>query len=178
LRPTVHDVPVRMRALLPVAVGVLSLVVVSAAFSSQPKRLTKSQWSAYLTAFNAYAAQTPKTVARFRFCRNSTKYNSNLNAFGRCIGTAAAREVAATNNLSAVLNRFEQKVSGNCSKAMATYQGGLFFWKSAIIGVQRAINTHAADAATVEGQAANAALSAQRVASNAAAFTKACKPLS
>jgi hypothetical protein len=173
----VHDVPVRMRVLFPVAVAVISLVVVSAASSSLPKRLTKSQWNAYLIAFNAYAAQTPKTVGRFRFCRNSTKYNSNLNAFGICIGNAAAREVAVTNSLAAALNRFEQKVSGNCSKSLATYQGGLFFWKSAIIGVQRAIKTHAADAATVEGQAANAALSAQRVASNAAAFTRACKPL-
>jgi hypothetical protein len=169
---------VRMRRLLPVAVAVLSLIVVSAAASAKPKRLSQTQWSAYLKAFNAYAAQTPKTVARFRFCRNSTKYNSNLDAFGRCVGTAAAREIAATNNLAAVLNGFEQKVSGDCSKAMAAYQGALFFWKSAIIGVQRAINTHAADAATVEGQAANAVLSAQRVTKDATAFSRACKPLS
>jgi hypothetical protein len=167
---------VQMRSLLVTALGALSLVVVSAAASAQPQRLNKSQWSRYLTAYNAYAAQTPETVARFRFCRNSTKYNRNLDAFGVCIGAAAAREVAVTNNLSNVLNGFEQKISGNCSKAMATYQGGLFFWKSAIIGVQRAIKTHAANAATVQGQAANAVLSAQRVAGNAASFTRACKP--
>jgi len=163
---------------LPAATTAIALLVVSAAYASQPKRLNHSQWSAYQTAFNAYAAQTPKTVARFRFCRNSTKYNSNLDAFGRCIGTTAAREIATTNNLAAVLNRYEQKVSGDCSKTMATYQGALFFWKSSIIGVQRAINTHAADAATVEGQAANAVLSAQRVAKDATAFARACKPLS
>ena len=168
---------VPMRSLLAVAVATLSLVVVSAATSAQPQRLSKSQWRAYTTAYTAYATQTPKTVARFRFCRNSTKYNSNLNAFGVCIGAAAAREVAVTNNLATVLNTFEQKVGGNCSKTMAAYQGGLFFWKSAIIGVQRAIKTHAANAATVQGQAANAVLSAQRVAGNASAFTKACKPL-
>ena len=168
---------VERRSLLVAAVAALSLVVVSAAFSAQPRRLNKSQWSSYLTAYNAYVTQTPKTVARFRFCRNSTKYNRNLDAFGVCIGTAAAREVAVTNNLSAVLNGFEKKVGGDCSKAMAAYQGGLFFWKSSIIGVQRAIKTHAANAATVEGQAANAALSAQRVTTNATAFTKACKPL-
>ncbi|MGE5272546.1 MAG: hypothetical protein ACM3QU_02075 [Verrucomicrobiota bacterium] len=168
----------RKHVLATAAVAVLPLVVVSAASSAPPKRLSHSQWSTYQTAYNAYAAQTRKTVARFRFCRNSTKYNSNLDAFGRCIGTTVAREIAVTNNLAGVLNRFERKTSGNCSKALATYQGGLFFWKSAIIGVQRAINTHAADAATVEGQAANAVLSAQRVAGNAAAFTKACKPLS
>jgi hypothetical protein len=177
LRSTVHDLPVRMRTSLVVSVAVVSLALVSAAGAAQP-RLTKAQWSAYLKAANVYTTQTPKTVARFRFCRNSTKYNSNLDAFGVCIGNAAAKEVAVTNSLSAVLNGFEQKTTGNCSKAMATYQGGLFFWKSSIIGVQRAIKTHAADVATVEGQAANAALSAQRVASNAAAFTKACKPLS
>ena len=169
--------PVQMRSLLVAAVAALSLVVVSTAASAQPQRLNKSQWRTYLTAYNAYAAQTPKTVARFRFCRNSTKYNRNLDAFGVCIGGAAAREVAVTNNLSNVLNGFEQKVGGNCSKAMGTYQGGLFFWKSSIIGVQRAIKTHAANAATVQGQAANAVLSAQRVAGNAASFTKACKPL-
>jgi hypothetical protein len=62
-------------------------------------------------------------------------------------------------------------------RTCAAYQGALFFWKSAIIGVQRAINTHAANAATVEGQAANAVLSAQRAAKDASAFTRACKPL-
>ena len=172
-----HDVPVRMRALIPASVTAALLVAVSAAYSAQPKRLSHSQWSAYQTAYKAYAVQTPKTVARFRFCRSSTKYSSNLDAFGRCIGNAAAREIAATNALAAVLHRFEQKTSGTCSKSLAAYQGGLFFWKSSIIGVQRAIDTHAANAATVEGQAANAVQSAQRVAADAAAFTKACKPL-
>ncbi len=169
--------PVQRRSLLMVAVATLALVVVSAATSAQPQRLNKSQWGRYTTAYNAYALQTPKTVARFRFCRNSTKYNRNLDAFGVCIGAAAAREVAVTNNLSTVLNGFEQKVGGNCSKAMGAYQGALFFWKSSIIGVQRAIKTHAANAATVQGQASNAVLSAQRVATDATAFTKACKPL-
>jgi len=166
-----------MRALLLVAAGVLSLVVVSAAFSSQPKRLTKSQWSTYLTAFNAYAAQTPKTVARFRFCRNSTKYNRDLDAFGRCIGAAAAREVASTNTLSRVLHEFEKKTVGDCSRSLAIYQGGLFFWRSAIIGVERAIKTHAASVATVEGQAAKATHAAERVTADAHAFTRACRPL-
>ena len=172
-----HDVPVKRCSLLVAAVAALALVVASAAASAQPKRLNKSQWAAYQTANTAYATQTPKSVARFRFCRNSTKYNSNLDAFGRCIGTAAAREVAVTNNLSTVLNGFEQKVGGDCQKTMGAYQGALFFWKSAVIGVQRAIKTHAANVATVEGQAANAVLSAQRVASSATAFAKACKPL-
>jgi hypothetical protein len=166
-----------MRSLLVAAVAALSLVVVSAATSAQPQRLNKTQWGSYTTAYNAYLTQTPKTVARFRFCRNSTKYNRNLDSFGACIGGAAAREVTVTNNLFTVLNGFEKKVGGNCQKTMAAYQGALFFWKSAVIGVQRAIKTHAANAATVEGQAANAALSAQKVTTDAAAFTKACKPL-
>src|SRR5882672_6433117 len=96
-----------VRLLLPTALVTVAFVVVSAATASLPGRLNQSQWNTYLRANNAYTAQTPKTVARFRFCRSSTKYNRNLSAFGACVGFAAAREVAVTNNLSAVLNGFE-----------------------------------------------------------------------
>jgi hypothetical protein len=165
-------------SLLATAVA-LCLLSAAPAAGSLPRRLNQAQWNAYRTAYNSYLNQTSKTVARFRFCRNSTKYNRDLSSFGRCLGTVPAQEVAQTTRLSNVLHEFERKIvgDGDCSETLATYQGGLFFWKSAVIGVERALTTHIASAAKVEGQAANAVHAAERVSSEARAFTRSCKPL-
>jgi len=167
----------RLRSLLLVCV-VLGLAYASAA-TAAPNRLSKAQWSAYLKSYNAYALQTPKTVARFRFCRSSTKYSRDLSLFGQCLGTAATREIAVTNTLFNTLHGLSGKTSsgGKCAKALNAYAGATFFWKSSVVGVDRAVKLKTASVATVEGQAASAVLSAQRVSTNATAFAKACKPL-
>jgi hypothetical protein len=169
--------PMRMRSLLLVTGAALCLAWAGVAAASAPKRLNKPQWGTYQKAAAAFTAQTTKTVTRFRFCRNSTKYNRDLGLFGQCLGTSATREVAAINALSAVLNRFAQKTSGACANSLTAYLKTLFFLKSTVIGVERAVQIKAADAATVAGQAANAAISAQKVSAAGKAFAGACKPL-
>lgn len=159
-----------------VVAAVLALALATTA-SAAPNRLSKAQWNAYLKAYNAYAAQTPKTVARFRFCRSSTKYSRDLSLFGQCLGTAPAREIAVTNGLFNTLHGLSGKVGGNCAKALSAYAGAVFFWKSSVVGVDRAVKLKTANVATVQGQAGSAVLSAQRVSTNATAFAKACKPL-
>ena len=167
-----------MRLRLPLLACVaLGLVCTAVATASLPSRFNKAQWSAYLKSYNAYATQTPKTVARFRFCRSATKYNRNLSLFGQCLGLTPTREIAVTNTLFNTLHGLSGKTGGKCAKALSPYAGAVFFWKSSVVGVDRAVKLKTASVATVEGQAANAVLSAQRVATDATAFVKACKPL-
>ena len=154
----------------------LGLVFASAA-AAAPNRLNKAQWSAYLKSYNAYALQTPKTVARFRFCRTSTKYSRDLSLFGQCLGTVPTREIAVTNMLFNTLHGLGGKTGGKCAKALSAYAGAVFFWKSSVVGVDRAVKQKAASVATVQGQAGSAVLAAQRVSTDATAFAKACKPL-
>jgi hypothetical protein len=158
---------------------VLGLLCASTATAALPNRLNHEQWSAYLKSYNAYVAQTPRTVARFRFCRSATKYNRNLSLFGQCLGTAATREIAVTNTLFNTLHGLsgKTKAGGTCTKALSAYAGALFFWKSSVVGVDRAVKFKTASVATVEGQAASAVLAAQRASTDATAFGRACKPL-
>jgi hypothetical protein len=165
----------RLRFLLLACVA-LGLAYASAA-AAAPNRLTKAQWSAYVKSYNAYVLQTPKTVTRFRFCRHSTKYSRNLSLFGQCLGSAATREVAVTNTLFNTLHGLSGKTGGKCAKALNAYAGAVFFWKSTVTGVDRAVKQQAASVATVQGQVDGAVLTAQRVSTNATAFAKACKPL-
>jgi hypothetical protein len=155
----------------------LGLLYASTSTAALPNRLNQTQWSTYLKAYNAYAAQTPKTVARFRFCRRSTKYSRNLSLFGVCLGTVTAREIAVTNGLFNSLQRLSGKTGGKCAKALSPYAGAVFFWKSSVVGVDRAVKLKTASVATVQGQASSAVLAAQRVSTDATAFVKACKPL-
>jgi hypothetical protein len=156
---------------------VLGVLYAAGSASALPNRLNQAQWSAYLKSYNAYVAQTPKTVARFRFCRRGTKYSRDLSLFGQCLGTAATREIAVTNTLFNTLHGFSGKTGGQCAKALSAYAGALFFWKSSVVGVDRAVKFKTASVATVQGQAGSAVLAAQRVATDATAFAKACKPL-
>jgi hypothetical protein len=167
----------RKPALLFVVVLACGLVGASTASAATPK-LTKSQWGAYVRAHTPYVAQTAKTVAVFRKCRSSTAYTSYMKAFAACLGTSPAKEVAATTTLSDTLERFQGKVTGACAKALTSYQTALFFWKSVVVGIQRAVRIVAANVATVEAQVQNAILAAQRANAATNAFTKACKPLS
>jgi hypothetical protein len=165
----------RSLVLLVAALLALSVLGVSAA-SAAPQRLSKAQWATYLTAYNPYLAQTTKTVARFRKCRSSTAYSKYLEAFNACLGTTPAREIAATNALFNALHGFQGKVEGNCAKTLTTYTTAVFFWKSVVVGINRALRIKSSDVATIEGQVQNGVLAAQRVSANAKAFARDCKP--
>jgi hypothetical protein len=170
--------PMRARRWLPALAVLCAAFVVGGAAAAPPqKRLTAAQWRTYNTAYAAYAKQTAATVARFRHCRSSTAYTSYLGAFAKCLGNVPAAEISATNAFSSVLHRFEQKTTGACSTSLATYQGALFFWKSAVTGVKRAVDTKAVAVATITAQAGNAVTAAQKVTADAKLFVRACKPL-
>ena len=165
------------RFLVLAAVVCLALLGVSVA-SAAPQRLSKAQWAMYLKAYNPYLAQTTKTVARFRKCRSSTAYNKYLESFNACLGTTPAREIAVTNTLFTTLSGFQNKVAGSCAKSQTTYTSAVYFWKSIVIGINRALRIKSSNVATIEGQAQNGVLAAQRVAADAKAFAGACKPAS
>ena len=159
------------------AVAVLSLVVVTAA-SAAPQRLSKAQWAAYVKAHTPYVTQTAKTVAVFRKCRSSTAYTSYMKAFAACLGTAPAKEDAATKALYLTLLRFQGKTSGACATSLGPYLQALYFWRSVVLGIERAVKIVSSNVATVEGQVQNGQLAARKANTAAAAFERNCKPLS
>jgi hypothetical protein len=172
----------RVRVLrgLSAGVAVLCLLGILAAGGSaagKPARLTQSQWASYVKTHNTYAKQTAKTVAVFRKCQSSTAYTSYLGAFAKCLGTAPAKEVAVTNALFNFLHGVQSKVGGACATATANYAGAAYFWKAAVVGIERAVKIKSSSVATVEGQTQNAQIAAQKVDADAAIFTRACKPL-
>ena len=167
----------RKGAALVAAVVALCLLGASTASAASP-RLNKAQWSAYVKAHTPYVTQTAKTVATFRKCRSSTAYTSYMKAFAACLGTAPAKEDAATKALYFTLLPFQGKVSGACGKSLGGYLQALYFWRSVVLGIERAVKIVSSNVATVEGQVQNGQLAAQRANTAAAAFTKACKPLS
>jgi hypothetical protein len=152
----------------------LCLIGVSTGAASLPKRLTQAQWSAYLKAHGAFATQTPKSVARFRYCVSKT-VGLAASATSKCIGNTAELELTATQTLSKQLHRFERKTAGACSSSLTGYQDMLFGWQSVITGVNRSVHG-IGNAATVVGQARNAQLVYPEVTKRTAAFTAACKP--
>ncbi len=172
-----ESVPMRTRLLLPLVLVALSVGLAGAPVASAATpRLSKAQWSAYVKAHTPYLSQTTKTVARFRKCRSGTAYTSYLKAFAACLGTTPAAEAAATNVLFNTLHRFQGKVGGNCAKSLSTYQTALYFWRSVVVGISRAVKQTSSSVSTVEGQVQNGVTAAQKVNTDATAFTRACKP--
>lgn len=147
--------------------------------SSTPphKRLTQSQWATYKKANAAFAGRTTKTIATFRRCRSVQVTGKRANALAACIGNSAELEIAVTKTLSAVLNNFEGTVLGSCAKALAQYQGALFFWNTSVTAVDRAVRSSVAQVTSVQAQASQAILAAQRVTADARSFQSACAPL-
>ena len=168
----------RTRSLLTlVLVAVCVCLVGSSVASAATPRLSKAQWAAYTKAHTPYLAQTTKTVARFRKCRQGTAYTSYLKAFAACLGTTPHAEALSTNVLFNTLHGFQGKVRGNCAKSLTTYQTALYFWRSVVVGIDRAVKQTTSSVSTVEGQVQNGVLAAQRVNTDATLFTGACKPL-
>jgi hypothetical protein len=168
----------RIRSLLPVTVVALALCLAAASTASAATpRLSKAQWAAYTKAHTPYLAQTTKTVARFRKCRQGTAYTSYLKAFAACLGTTPHAEALATNVLFNSLHGFQGKVRGNCAKSLTTYQTALYFWRSVVVGIDRSVKQTSSSVSTVEGQVQNGILAAQKVNTDATLFTRACKPL-
>jgi hypothetical protein len=120
--------------------------------SAATPRLSKAQWAAYTKAHTPYLAQTTKTVARFRKCRQGTAYTSYLKAFAACLGTTPHAEALATNVLFNTLHGFQGKVRGNCAKSLTTYQTALYFWRSVVVGIDRAVKQTSSSVSTVEGR--------------------------
>ena len=146
--------------------------------SSPPKkRLTQSQWSAYQKANTAFARRTATTVATFRKCRSLQVTGKRANALAACIGNSARLEITVTKTLMAVLNGFEGTVLGSCAKALAQYQGALFFWNTSVTAVDRAVHSAVSQVTSVQAQANQALLAAQRVTADAKIFQGACAPL-
>lgn len=167
----------RKPAALIAAVLALVLLGASAAPAATP-RLSKAQWATYVKAHTPYVAQTAKTVAVFRKCRSSTAYTSYLKAFAACLGTAPAKEDAATKALYLRVLGFQGKTSGACAKSLSGYLPALYFWRSVVLGIERAVKITSSSVATVEGQVQNGVLAAQRANTAAVAFERTCKPRS
>ena len=158
-----------------VAVAALGAGVASAA---APARLNHAQWAAYQKQYTAFNAQTTKSVAKFRSCNSATTGSRNARAMQQCFGNSADLELAVTNRLFTLLDGYQKKTSGACDQAISAYLGKLFFWKSTITGVNRAVHSNVANAATITGQASAANQVYPQLQKAAAAFTAACKPKS
>jgi hypothetical protein len=158
-------------------ISVLALVLAATATAATP-RLTAAQWASYTKAHTAFTKQTPKSVARFRSCLKSTTGSREARAMQRCFGNTGDLELTATNNLITVMNRFQNKLAGPCNDAYVNYQKALFFWKSTVTGVVRAVHSNVASVSSIEANANQAALVYPKVTKASLAFGTACKPKS
>lgn len=156
-------------------VTLCSLVFVGTAYGL-PARLSKAQYSSYLKANNAFIAQTPKSVAKFRSCLSSTTGSRDARAMQRCFGKTAEVELVVTKDLFNTLNRFQNKTAGACNSSLVPYNKAVFFWQSAVTGLDRAVKSNVANAATIESSAKQAQLVYPNITKAAVAFRAACKP--
>ncbi len=163
---------------VPLTVAVAAAVLFAGVASAAPPRLNQSQWGAYQKQYTAFNAQTTKSVAKFRSCNSATTGSRNARAMQQCFGNSADLELAVTNRLFTLLNGYQKKSSGACDQSLTGYLSKLFFWKSTITGVNRAVHSNVANAATIEGQASAARQIFPQVQKAAAAFTAVCKPKS
>src|SRR6185503_13155994 len=90
---------------------VVGAVFAAGASASLPQRLNKAQWAAYTKVNTAFTTQTPKSIARFRYCLSSTTGSRDARAMQRCFGNTADLELTATNNLYNVLLPFQKKTA-------------------------------------------------------------------
>jgi hypothetical protein len=157
---------------------VAAAVFAAGASASLPQRLNKTQWAAYTKVNTAFTTQTPKSVARFRSCSSSTTGSRNARAMQQCFGNTADLELTATNNVFAQLQKFTGKTAKSCNSSLSSYQSQLFFWRSTITGVSRAVHSNVANTATITGQAQAAQQVYPKLTKAAAAFAAACKPKS
>lgn len=149
---------------------------VDAAWAGLPLRLNHSQWAAYQKVNAGFTQQTPRSVARFRYCLSKST-GLDDRAMAKCFGNTADRELVATQNLSTELHKFEHKTAGPCNSSLGGYLTVLFGWQSTITGVKRSVH-RIGNAATIVTQARHAEQLHPQVARNAAAFAAACKPKS
>ena len=138
-------------------------------------RLDQSQWNAYEKVNAAFVQQTPKSVARFRFCLSRTTGSHDVRAMAKCFGNTADLELTATQNLSAQLHTFDRKTVGRCNSSLTGYQHVLVGWQSVITGVKRSVH-RIGNAATIVTQARHAEHLYPQVTKSAAGFAAACKP--
>jgi hypothetical protein len=159
-------------------IAVIALVLAGIASAGLPSRLSKTQWAAYFKANTAFTKQTPKSVARFRYCTTSTTGSRDARAMQRCFGNTADLELTATKNLFAVLHRFEHRTATHCNTSLVNYEKALYFWQSVVTGLNRAVHSNVANIATIQSNASQARLVYPKVGQASAAFVVACKPKS
>jgi hypothetical protein len=159
-----------------VVVVALSVLLSGQASGALPHRLNKAQWAAYQRAYTAFSQQTSKSVARFRSCLSATTGSRDARAMQRCFGNTADLELTQTLNLSSALTRFQKRTAGACDASLGKYQGQLFFWRSTITGVKRAVHSNVANVATIQGNASHAQQIYPQLTSAAKGFAAACKP--
>jgi hypothetical protein len=159
-------------------ITVVALVLAGVAAAGLPTRLSKTQWAAYSKANTAFTTQTPKSVARFRYCTTSTTGSRDARAMQRCFGTTADVELTVTQNLFAVLHLFEHRTATHCNTSLVNYEKALYFWRSVVTGLKRAVHSNVANIATMESNASQARLVYPKVTQAAATFALACKPKS
>ena len=94
----------------------------------------------------------------------------------RCFGNTADLELTATQNLFAVLHRFEHRTAASCNTSLVNYEKALYFWQSVVTGIKRAVHSNVANVATIQSNASQARLLYPKVTQAAAAFKLACKP--
>jgi len=157
-------------------ITVVALVLAGVAAAGLPTRLSKTQWSGYVKANTAFTTQTPKSVAKFRYCTGSTTGSRDARAMQRCFGNTADLELTATQNLFTVLNGFEHKTATHCNASLTSYEKALYFWRSVVTGLKRAVHSNVANVATMESNASQARLVYPKVTHASAAFAVACKP--
>jgi hypothetical protein len=171
-----------LRSVRGTIVAVVSAVLALGAWlgpasAATPQRLSNIQWAGYQRAYASFSRQTPKSVARFRSCLSSTTGSRDARAMQRCFGNTADLELTQTLNLSSTLQRFQKKTAGACDASLSKYQGQLFFWRSTITGIKRAVHSNVANVATIEGNATHARQIYPLLTSAAKGFAAACKPL-
>jgi hypothetical protein len=76
------------------------------------------------------------------------------------------------------VQKFTGKTAGACNQSLGGYQQQLFFWRSTITGVSRAVHSNVANVATITGQAQAAQQIYPKLTKASAAFATACKPKS
>ena len=96
----------------------------------------------------------------------------------KCFGNTADLELTATQNLFTALNRFVNRTATACNTSLNNYLKSLYFWKSTVTGLNRAVHSNVANVATITSNASQARLVYPKVTQAAAAFTVACKPKS
>jgi hypothetical protein len=158
-------------------IATVALALAGVASAAPGKRLTKAQWQAYVTADKTFGQTTTASVAVFRRCRALTGSSGNHKALVACLGATPAKQVAATERFFGVLHAFEPTVLGSCRNSLVHYEGGVYTFRTQVVGIQRSAANPVSTVVAIENQAENAILAQANMLKLATAFSRDCRPL-